>query len=455
MARATYVRRTLLVVCLLSVLFVGTVAVSALSSESSALVADSESDAISPITGDASYRPDSPTVVTSVSGAISSAQERGALFIVAPDGSVTYEEHRYNVYDDVDPSPKGKQTVTYVAAEKLSGSECEGVSTSPCTRNFIERLNYSTGERERLHMEITAHVVDSRWHDADRINGTHFAIADISEERLIVVDVRSDSIEYEWRMDDAFDRKTTGDSDDPNDWAHLNDVEHLRDGTFMLSPRNHDQVVFVRRGEGLIESRTLGNDDDYDVLYEQHNPDYLYGENKQNSVIVADSQNNRIVEFDRVNGSWKQSWVWKDAQLRWPRDADRLPNGNTLVTDTSGHRVVEVTPQGKVVWGIRVKGGYDAERLGTGDESAGGKPISEIPGSQSRTESPLIRLPAQGRLGINGLLFVSPPWVTVEVILVGVLGLVSGAAWLLWTGWLRFGPLGLRETALRRIQRNN
>ena len=30
--------------------------------------------------------------------------------------------------------------------------------------------------------------------------------------------------------------------------------------------------------------------------------------------------------------------------------ADRLPNGNTLITETIGGRCIEVTPEGEIVW---------------------------------------------------------------------------------------------------------
>jgi outer membrane protein assembly factor BamB len=36
--------------------------------------------------------------------------------------------------------------------------------------------------------------------------------------------------------------------------------------------------------------------------------------------------------------------------------ASRLPNGNTLVCDSEGHRVVEVDHDGKVVWEYRTTG---------------------------------------------------------------------------------------------------
>jgi hypothetical protein len=49
---------------------------------------------------------------------------------------------------------------------------------------------------------------------------------------------------------------------------------------------------------------------------------------------------------------WK--YVIPDRQ-NWPvRDANRLPNGSTLITGTT--EIVEVTPEGEIVWRLRLQG---------------------------------------------------------------------------------------------------
>ncbi|MFA4980802.1 MAG: hypothetical protein WC589_25050, partial [Sphingobacterium sp.] len=59
--------------------------------------------------------------------------------------------------------------------------------------------------------------------------------------------------------------------------------------------------------------------------------------------------------------------------LQPARDANRLPNGNTLITGTSA--IIEVTPGGEIVWSLKLKnieftkktapqkGFYKAERI--------------------------------------------------------------------------------------------
>ena len=62
--------------------------------------------------------------------------------------------------------------------------------------------------------------------------------------------------------------------------------------------------------------------------------------------------------------------VWEySTGLNLPTDADRLPNGNTLITDKMHDRIIEVTPDGNIVWeyteGIHLPN--DAERLPNGN----------------------------------------------------------------------------------------
>jgi hypothetical protein len=79
------------------------------------------------------------------------------------------------------------------------------------------------------------------------------------------------------------------------------------------------------------------------LFYEQHNPDYIPEERGGPAVLVADSENGRVVEYGRTpgngtpvtDGTWERTWQWRDGRLQWPRDADRLPNGGWLSSSPS------------------------------------------------------------------------------------------------------------------------
>ncbi|MFB6309211.1 MAG: aryl-sulfate sulfotransferase, partial [Haloarculaceae archaeon] len=197
----------------------------------------------------------------------------------------------------------------------------------------------------------------------------------VSNDRLYVEDMDTGAVEWEWTFRNYYPADTDGGY--KADWTHVNDAEVIGEdrGYIIASPRNFDQVIVIDRDTKAIVMR-LGADDNHTILDKQHNPDYLEQPDGTPTILVADSDNDRVIEYERDCGEadprlgagtppedchWEQ--VWAVDGFNWPRDADRLPNGNTLVTDTLNHRVVEITPQGEVVWEFHATWApYDAER---------------------------------------------------------------------------------------------
>jgi hypothetical protein len=81
-------------------------------------------------------------------------------------------------------------------------------------------------------------------------------------------------------------------------------------------------------------------------------------------LLVTEFSVSRVREIDRKT----KKTVWEFENLKNPYDADRLPNGNTLIADTFGGRVIEIDRDGKIVWSfakdIRP---FDADRLANGN----------------------------------------------------------------------------------------
>jgi hypothetical protein len=361
--------------------------------------------------------------------------ESAALVAFGPDGAVVYHDDSYHGYFDVDPVEGTEMTVEYVAEHEYEGDDCNG----KCTVSLVERVNITTGETERVYSRIIPADRGANWHDVDRLDEDRLLVGAINTDETYVVDTTTGMTTWEWSTKQAY--PISGGGPYPEDWAHLNDVERLHDGRIMLSLRNQDSVVFVDRRTGVQENWTLGSEDDYSVLYEQHNPDYIPESEDGPAVIIADSLNDRIVEYQRrseENGSearWVQSWVWADKEMKWPRDADRLPNGNTLVSDTNGHRVLEVDERGEVVWSIDFYAPYEAERLGTGDESEDG-PSAEKADLQSREpdafdDSDTITSVAgfTPRKVTNSVAFVLPIWMEFLDVVAAVILTLTALAW--------------------------
>ncbi|MFC4552582.1 MULTISPECIES: arylsulfotransferase family protein [Halorussus] len=268
---------------------------------------------------------------------------------------------------DVDPLPSRNLLVTATQRGKT----------------VVYSLNPKT--QEKAWTETFEGVHDT--HDVDLINGDQLLVANmrnynaekkVNEDRIFIYDRSENETVWEWqfRKHTNFTRqqghKYAGDHDD---WTHVNDVDKIAEGQYLISPRNMDQVMVINRSTKNVDMR-LGSDNNYEVMNEQHNPQYMESQNGTPTILVADSHNDRVVEYAKRNGDWKRTWQLGSQQsLNWPRDADRLPNGNTLVVDSNNHRVFEVTPKGEIVWEFYAPWApYDVERMNLADEANGTGP---------------------------------------------------------------------------------
>jgi len=291
-----------------------------------------------------------------------SAKKPARLVSVGPGGETEWAYDGEAVgakwFYDVDPLPDGDLLVT--------------ATNETHTKAFA--LDRETRERE---WSETFAIPDA--HDVAAINDTHLVVAHKdnynrsagrSDDRVFVYDRTTDTVTWEWVFREHLSTGLDGGMDE--DWSHVNDVDVLADGRLLVSLRNFDQVLVVDRATKDVVHR-LGSDGDHDVLHEQHNPDFLVAEDGTPTVLVADSENDRVVEYALRNGTWERTWsVGSSRSLSWPRDADRLPNGNTLVVDSLNHRIIEVTPRGEIVWEFYATWGpYDAERVAHGGGSNG------------------------------------------------------------------------------------
>jgi outer membrane protein assembly factor BamB len=274
--------------------------------------------------------------------------------------------------------------------------------------NRVLELDYSSKEVVWKYTWYDERMENHEVHDADRLPGGGTAIADMGNDRAFVVN-QSGAIVWEWQAENRLSRGTPfyeeyGGEPDPGgeaDWTHLNDIDRLPDGDFQLSIRNFDVVIEVDRESKEITD-VIGQPGNHSYLYEQHDPNRVAG---GETILVADSENDRIVEIDTETGRV----IWEfggDGLLTWPRDADRLPNGNTLIADTQNDRVLEVNPGGEIVW--RYRGAdflYSADRIGV-SEDAGAYP------SARGYEDRVVTDPVSGALRTlrSYAQFVVPPW---------------------------------------------
>jgi hypothetical protein len=212
-------------------------------------------------------------------------------------------------------------------------------------------------------------------HDADRLPNGNTLIAFGAFDTMNDMQVKevnpAGAIVWSWRAKDVFNKAPyLGISDEG--WTHTNAVTRLANGNTLVSLRNFNLIAEVDPSGKLV--RTYGEG----VITEQHDPEMQ----PDGNILMMDLPVPNAAILMAPNGTVLWRFPLPQPSM-WPaRDADRLPNGNTLIT--AADRILEVTPDKEVVWALRLKGVtftdrvsaqtqgfYKAERVSAGQGSGG------------------------------------------------------------------------------------
>jgi hypothetical protein len=116
------------------------------------------------------------------------------------------------------------------------------------------------------------------------------------------------------------------------------DAEILPNGNILITEQEENAVrEYTRKGDIVWEFTECESPREADGL-------------PNGNVLITDMKNRRVIE---VNRKKKITWsfgVKEGGSAFKPYDADRLSNGNTLIADFGGSRIIEVSPSGKIVW---------------------------------------------------------------------------------------------------------
>jgi SAM-dependent methyltransferase len=142
------------------------------------------------------------------------------------------------------------------------------------------------------------------------------------------------------------------------DILHANTVEYiqgdfsdsiapLREGTLLLSLRTIDLVCALdMEAESVYWAES-------DLWFKQHQPTML----EDGNMLVFDNrgfrQDSRVLVIDPASREvvWSYRGEGDDTFFSVGRGSNqRLPNGNTLITESNQGRAFEVTPEGEIVW---------------------------------------------------------------------------------------------------------
>jgi hypothetical protein len=304
----------------------------------------------------------------------------GSLVKVDRYGREEWNDTRWTDVFGVDELPNGS---VLVAFQNVT-DDC-GTYQAPCGYTGVEVHSQPPGDREWRWAFKTPEEQANEMHDAE-YNATYGEISmiDMAYERLVVVDYPSGDIEYQWNASSFY---TPPEDALYRDWLHMNDVDRLGEDRWLISVRNANQLLIVERGEDVVEVINKDRDDSNDgdcrgppnkqlvgeeircgdplVMDHQHDPQWL----SDGRVLVADSEKGRIVELERQGGQWVPVWSDEGAghmSYQWPRDANRLPNGHTVVADTRNNRILQIDADKDLVWEVPVAGStYASLRNGT------------------------------------------------------------------------------------------
>ncbi len=265
-------------------------------------------------------------------------------------------------------------------ARMLDGGRLLIQTQPPKDAEGVEQIGGSAGALIELDWDskvIWEYRDPYQHHDYQRLaNGNHLVLAwkklpDGVQERVqggftdpddsermwgdVVREIAPDgSVVSEWRSWEhlSFEEDVRCPLENRKEWTHANSIEVLPDGRWLLSFRLTSTVAIVDPASGEIVWRWGP-----DHLSHQHAASWL----DTGRILVFDNgchrkgmpSFSRVVEVDPE--SREIAWSYHgDVILSFysfmASGADRLPNGNTLITESATGRLFEVTPGHEIVW---------------------------------------------------------------------------------------------------------
>jgi len=204
-------------------------------------------------------------------------------------------------------------------------------------------------------------------HDADRLPNGNTLIAFGNNDQMSDAQVKEinpkGEIVWSWYAKDYFNKEPYKSIIDQG-WTHTNAVSRLSNGNTLVSLRNFNMTVEVNQKGEIVKTTGEG------LMIHQHDPVFL---ENGNLLFANHGIPEKAVEIDQ-----NENIVWEfeiSNQKQWPvRDANRLQNGNTLITTTT--KIIEVSEDKEIVWVLAIEdvstftkktsaqlGFYKAERI--------------------------------------------------------------------------------------------
>ncbi len=162
------------------------------------------------------------------------------------------------------------------------------------------------------------------------------------------------NVVHEWRSWDhlSFEHDVICPLESHKEWTHTNSIDLTPEGDWLLSMRLTSTVAIVDAETGAFKWKWGPG-----ILSHQHAATWL----ESGRILIFDNGCHRlrgpgfsqVIEVDPQTG--EIDWTYRDPTILgfysfMVSGADRLPNGNTLITEGATGRLFEVTPEGETVW---------------------------------------------------------------------------------------------------------
>ena len=198
--------------------------------------------------------------------------------------------------------------------------------------------------------EIIWKYLDSKInHDADRLpNGNTLIMHgyfDTKNDAQVIEINPQGQIVWSWYARDQFNKEPYASIYDAG-WTRANAVTRLPNGNTLVSLRSLNLTVEMNPQGGVVWQYDWSSIGVY-----PHEPVILPNGN----ILVCFPIPDKVVEMNRTTNEivWEYMTSKDQSSKGFARDADRLPNGNTLIND--GRRLIEVSPAKEIVWQLTVK----------------------------------------------------------------------------------------------------
>ena len=160
------------------------------------------------------------------------------------------------------------------------------------------------------------------------------------------------------------------------DWTHANSLMYDdEDDAYFLMSKNLDALFKIDRSSGSLVWQLGGDDTTLQRIGEGSDFHHAHMSHRwDGGILVFDNgyhkspAQSRVVEYaiDENLGTYEQVWEYPDPSGRFVQllgDAQRLPDGNTLISWSTAGLITEVNSSGDVVWQAETELGFSTGRV--------------------------------------------------------------------------------------------